>query len=77
MTFLLVIILMTLTDIVWVLSMRAITAKNAPLAGLWSALTIMFVSFVTVDYVSNNWLILAAMIGCFLGTFITTKFTNV
>lgn len=74
MTFLLVIILMTLTDIVWVLSMRAITAKNASLAGLYSALTIMFVSFVTVDYVGDNLLISAAMIGCFIGTYITTKY---
>lgn len=65
---------MTLTDIVWVLSMRAIDKKDALKAGTWSALTILFVSLVTVDYVADKSFIIAEMIGCFCGTYITTKF---
>ena len=75
-TFLLVVLALTLADICWTKYFMETANKNANKAAIWSALIILCGSFATVSFVHDKRLILAAMIGAYLGTFVTIKWHN-
>lgn len=65
---------MFLADVAWTMYFIAVESKFAARAGAWSALIILFGAFSTVSYVHDIRLLPAALIGAFLGTFVTVKF---
>jgi uncharacterized protein YqgC (DUF456 family) len=75
-TFVLVVLALTLADICWTMYFTETANKHATKAATWSALIILCGSFATVSFVHDKRLIVAAMIGAFLGTYITIKWMN-
>lgn len=47
--------------------------RQAIKSGLWCSATVLFTSLTVVNYVENNLMIIAAVIGAFFGSFIITK----
>lgn len=63
-------------DAVWTQYIQA-AARGKPLAAaIWSAMTILCGSFVTVEYIANKWMILPAVLGGFVGTYAMMKFNT-
>lgn len=60
---------MALADICWTYYFITIEERNSFKAALWSSLIIVFGIFTTVNYVDDRTLIVAAIIGAFLGTY--------
>jgi hypothetical protein len=73
MSYIIVFIVMTLTDFVWAQYTAAIAKDKAFPAGLWSIGIILFGSYVTKSYVDDYWMIIPASIGAFAGTFLSVK----
>jgi hypothetical protein len=46
--------------------------KSLP-AGIWSALIVVFGIFTTINYVDDRSLVMAAIIGAFIGTFLAVE----
>lgn len=72
--FLLVVVFMTFTDIAWASYTIKVDNRQAAKAGLWSMMIMLFSALTTTNYVNDKSLIIAAMVGCFLGTFITVRY---
>jgi membrane protein DedA with SNARE-associated domain len=65
-----------MVDAVWTQYIQT-AAQGKPLAAaVWSALTILCGSFVTVEYIANKWMIIPAVLGGFIGTYLMMKFNN-
>ncbi len=47
--------------------------RHAVKAGIWCSATILFTSLTVINYVEDRKMIIAAVIGAFLGSFIITK----
>jgi hypothetical protein len=68
-----VMVMMILVDTCWAKYTLAMQ-KKAPLAsGLWSVGIMLCGALVTLNYVGDRTMIIAAAIGAFIGTFITVK----
>jgi hypothetical protein len=72
--FILVIAFMTLTDIAWAFYVIKVDNRQAVKAGVWSMMIMLFGALTTTNYIDDKTLIIAAMIGCFIGTYITVKY---
>ena len=62
-----------LADICWTMFFTETANKNATKAGIWSALIMLSGSYATVSFVHDRRFIIAAMLGSFIGTYITIK----
>ena len=71
--FLLVVALMTIVDMCWAKYTMEMQRRHATLAGLWSVGIMLCGSLVTVNYIDDKTLIIAAAIGAFLGTYLTVR----
>lgn len=71
--FLLVMGLMTLVDLCWAKYTLAMQDKHPLRSGLWSVGIMLCGALVTVNYVGDKTLIIAAALGAFIGTFFTVK----
>ena len=67
-TFLGVMVAMILADICWTYYFIKVEERKAIAAGIWSALIIVASSFITTSYVEDRSLIIAAVLGAFIGT---------
>lgn len=67
---------MILADICWTKFFMKVAEKKAIPAGIWSASIILFGAVVTTEYVHDRTLIIAAMLGAFIGTAITVYWKN-
>lgn len=74
--FILVMISMILADICWAMYFIEIDKRRPVPAGLWGSSILLFGAFTTVHYVNDNRLLIAAIIGAFLGTAGTVYFKN-
>jgi hypothetical protein len=63
-----------LTDICWTFYLVETAAKKAVPAGMWSAIIIATGAFAITGYIEDHRLIVAAMLGAFLGTYVTLKY---
>lgn len=72
--FILIVCLMALAEATCTLYFKKANENKAVQSGLWCATTIMLSSFITINYVKDTHLIIAAMIGAFLGTFFIVKY---
>jgi hypothetical protein len=71
--FFLVMVGMFLVDMAWTYYMKYVAADRAYLAGFWSSVLILLSAFVTVNYVHDYRLVVAAVIGAFFGTVVAMK----
>jgi hypothetical protein len=60
-------------DFLWARYILAITKRAPVVAALWSAGIIAISSTTTIVYVSNHWTILAAIVGAFIGTYLSVR----
>lgn len=63
-----------LADVTWTYYFIEVEARRPAQAGVWSALIILFGAFTAVNYMQDRRLIVAAMIGSFLGTYLTVRY---
>jgi uncharacterized membrane protein YhaH (DUF805 family) len=61
-------------DIVWARYTMSASRERAIEASVWASLIIVLSSIVTISYVSNPWLILPAVAGAFVGTYVGIKY---
>ena len=71
--FLTVMISMILADICWATYFIKVSEKHSLKAGMWSVLIILFGAVCTTEYVQDKTLIIAAMLGAFIGSYITVE----
>jgi hypothetical protein len=67
-TFLGVMVAMILADVCWTYYFIKVEERKAIAAGVWSSLIIVASSFITTSYVEDRSLIIAAVLGAFIGT---------
>lgn len=72
--FLSVMVSMVLADICWALYFIKVSERKSVPAGLWGSAIIVFGAFTTVNYVSDHTLMIAAIIGSFIGTWATVEY---
>ena len=60
-----------LADVVWALYIRRAGEGKAASAGFLAALIILFGAYITIEYVENHWYLIPAVVGAFVGTYIT------
>lgn len=61
-------------DVCWTMILIETEKRHALKAAFWSTLIILSNALVITSYVHNKWLISAAVIGAFIGTYGTIKF---
>ncbi len=71
--FITVVFLMMATEASCTMYLIYTEKRNAIKSGVWCSSTILFTSLVTVNYVEDKTLIIAAAIGAFLGSYLITK----
>jgi peptidoglycan biosynthesis protein MviN/MurJ (putative lipid II flippase) len=74
--FVLVMLSMILADVCWTMYFIEVEKRKAIKAGLWSAAILLFGSFITIQYVEDRRLLVAAIIGAFIGTACTVWYKN-
>lgn len=72
--FLGVLIAMFLADIAWAYYFIKIEERKSVAAGVWAVMIYMFGAFTVTSYMSDKTVIVAAMIGSFLGTYCTIEY---
>lgn len=65
---------MILTDIVWGVYIKAVGDNKSLRAGLFSSLIMIFGAFSVISYTQDHRLLIAAIIGAFIGTVISVQF---
>lgn len=74
--YVLVVIALTLADMCWTMYFIETSNKQAVRAGVWSSLIVLCSSYATVSFVDDKRFITAAIIGSFLGTYVTIKWVK-
>jgi hypothetical protein len=72
--FILVMVAMFLADVCWTMYFIYVEQRRSILAGIWGAAILLFGSFVTLNYVEDKRLLIAAVIGSFLGVVATIEY---
>jgi hypothetical protein len=72
--FISVIIAVALTDMCWALYFIKIGEKKPVHSAVWASFLMLFGAFTTISYMGNKELIIAAIIGAFIGTYFTVKY---
>ena len=74
--FLLVMISMILADICWTMYFIEVDKRRPVPAGVWGSAIMIFGAITTVNYVGDHRLLIAAVIGSFIGTAGTVYYKN-
>ncbi len=72
--FTLVFLAMMVTDIFWTFYLISVEERKSVIAGLWAMALYISGAFVVSSYVQNRWLIIAAALGSFVGTWLTIEY---
>ena len=72
--FILVMTAMIAADICWTMYFIETEKRKSIPAGLWSAAILLFGSAVTINYVDDHRLLIAAIIGSFIGVVATIEY---
>ena len=70
---LLVFLVTAVSDTLWAIYIRRVTDGKSLSASTLSAVIIIAGGLVAIEYISNNWYLLPAALGAFVGTFFTIK----
>ncbi len=68
--FVLVMVSAIMADICWTKYMLGVSEKAPFKAAFWSAMIIAIGGFMVISYTQNHLLVVAAMLGAFIGTFL-------
>ena len=71
--FMLVMFAMILADVCWTMYFIETEKRRSVPAGMWGAAILLFGSLVTMNYVEDHRLLIAAVIGSFFGVYITIE----
>lgn len=71
--FLSVMLSMIVADAAWTYYFIKVEERKSVPAGLWASAITLAGAFVTVNYVSDRTLLIAALIGSFLGTYLSVE----
>ncbi len=63
-----------ITDICWTLYLFSVHERKSLMASMWATFIYLFGAFAVTSYVQNKYLIIAAAIGSFVGTYITIEY---
>lgn len=74
--FFLIFLLMTLTDFVWSISIKAISGNKVLLGGLTAAMLVILNGVATISYINNYWLLVPAALGAFTGVVVSKYVTK-
>lgn len=74
--FLAVMLSMILADMCWAFYISNVSKEKSIRAGMWSGLILVFGAFTAINYIHDNTLLLAAIIGAFLGTIISVEYNK-
>ena len=72
--FIIVAVAMFLADVCWTMYFLEIERRRSIPAGLWGSAILLFGSAVTINYVDDHRLLIAAIIGSFLGVVATIEY---
>ncbi|WP_293006703.1 hypothetical protein [Nitrosomonas sp.] len=72
-TFFLIMVAMTVSDICFTLYFIDVEERRAHGAAFWSAMIILVTAFAVTNYVENKIYIVAAFIGAYVGTYVTIE----
>ncbi|MFA5871019.1 MAG: hypothetical protein WC842_04020 [Candidatus Paceibacterota bacterium] len=72
----LVFIATVLSDALWALYIRKTNLGKALSASSLSAVIVLTAGVVAIEYVNNNWYLVPAALGAFVGTYFTIRFDN-
>jgi hypothetical protein len=72
--FILVTVAMFLTDVCWTMYFVEVEKRKSLTAGIWGSAILLFGSIVTINYVDDHRLLVAAIIGSFLGIVATIEY---
>jgi hypothetical protein len=72
--FLIVFLAMAVTDICWTFYLISVEERKSVIAGLWAMALYVSGAYVVTSYVGNKWLIIAAALGSFAGTWVTIEY---
>lgn len=65
-----------LSDICWAFYFIKIASQKAIAAGLWGASVIILGSMITISFVDDHTLLIPSVLGAFVGTFLTVKYSK-
>jgi hypothetical protein len=65
-----------LSDIAWTYYFIRVEERKAGKAGFWASCIVMVSAFITVNYVEDHSLLIAAVIGSYVGTWISVKWNK-
>tara|TARA_R110000868_G_scaffold213357_2_gene463396 strand:- start:65 stop:322 length:258 start_codon:yes stop_codon:yes gene_type:complete len=65
---------MFLADVCWAYYFINISERKSSSAGIWAVLIYMFGAFTVTSYMNDKTLIIAALIGSFLGTYCSVEY---
>jgi hypothetical protein len=74
--FLGVMVSMILADVCWTYYFMKVSERKAIAAGIWGSSVLIFGAFTTINYVEDRTLLLAAILGSFIGTAGTVWYKN-
>ena len=60
----------------WAYYFMSVNEKDPMKSSVWASFLMLFGAFTTVSYLNDRTLIIAAVIGAFIGTYLTVKFHN-
>ena len=72
--FILVFIAMTIADVCWTLYFISVDERKSITAGIWGSAIYLCGAFGVLSYTENKSLIIAAVLGSFVGTYLTVEY---
>jgi len=72
--FIMVMVAMIITDVCWTVYFMKVEERKPIAAGLWSSAIMLAGAIVTTNYVEDRSLMLAAILGAFIGTAGTVEY---
>jgi hypothetical protein len=67
---------MICADVAWTFCFIKVSEKKPFGAGMWSSALVLFNAIITVAYVNDHRLLIAAALGSFIGTYGTIAYKN-
>ncbi len=64
---------MMMLDLIWVKYTHAMMQHRALAAGLWAMGITLCMTVMTINFVTNPWMIIPTVAGAFVGTYIATR----
>lgn len=59
-------------DYAWSVYIRSLATTKMLRAAVWSSIIVFAGGFTTIEYISNHWMLIPAMVGAFVGTIVSS-----